>query len=112
MTLSSRKQRADGARTRERILAEALPLFAARGFAGTPLEEVVDVRTEGNEAAAAVQKQIDSISDETDDLLGQYRTVLKQIDSIRVAALPMAIRMPPSLTHAATFFIGALPRRS
>ncbi len=48
----------------------------------TPLEAVIGVRSEGNDAAAAVQKRIDEISDKTDDLLSQYRTVLKQIDSI------------------------------
>ena len=47
-----------------------------------PLDAVVDVRSEGNDEAAAVQKRIDAISDETDELLSQYRTVLKQIDSI------------------------------
>jgi hypothetical protein len=48
----------------------------------TPLDDVVDVRSQGNDEAAGVQKRIDAISDQTDDLLGQYRTVLKQIDSI------------------------------
>jgi hypothetical protein len=47
-----------------------------------PLGTVLDVRSEGNDGAAGVQKRIDAISDETDDLLSQYRTVLKQIDSI------------------------------
>jgi septal ring factor EnvC (AmiA/AmiB activator) len=50
----------------------------------SPLEAVVDVRSEGNDAAAASQKRIDAISDETDDLVAQYRTVLKQIDSIKL----------------------------
>ena len=47
-----------------------------------PLGNVLDVRSEGNDEAAGVQKRIDTIRDETDDLLSQYRTVLKQIDSI------------------------------
>jgi len=47
-----------------------------------PLETVLDVRAKGNDEAAAVQDRIDAIRDETDDLLSQYRTVLKQIDSI------------------------------
>lgn len=46
------------------------------------LEEVVKVRVAGNVDAAGVQKRIDEISDETDSLLGKYRTTLKQIDSI------------------------------
>jgi hypothetical protein len=47
-----------------------------------PLDTVIDVRAEGNQQAAGVQKRIEQISDETADLLTQYRTVLKQIDSI------------------------------
>ena len=50
----------------------------------TPLEAVIGVRTEGNDDAKAVQERIDTISDQTDDLLSQYRTVLKQIDSIHL----------------------------
>jgi hypothetical protein len=46
------------------------------------LEKVLGVRAKGNDEAVEAQKQVDAISDETDDLLGQYRTVLKQIDSI------------------------------
>jgi len=46
------------------------------------LDAVVDTRARGNDAAAASQKRIDSIADETDELLAQYRTVLKQIDSM------------------------------
>ena len=48
------------------------------------LDRVVGVRSEGDDEAAQVQKRIDQISDETDDLLAQYRTVLKQIDSIDI----------------------------
>jgi hypothetical protein len=50
----------------------------------SPLGGLVEVRAEGNDEASAVQKRIDDISDETDTLLGQYRTVLKQIDSINL----------------------------
>ncbi|MBW2291558.1 MAG: DUF3450 domain-containing protein [Deltaproteobacteria bacterium] len=46
------------------------------------LGKVVEVRSEGNDDALQVQKRIDEISDETDSLLGKYRTTLKQIDSI------------------------------
>ncbi|MDP6977622.1 MAG: DUF3450 domain-containing protein [Myxococcota bacterium] len=46
------------------------------------LGKLVDTRKEGNVDAAATQKRIDAISDETDSLLGKYRTTLKQIDSI------------------------------
>ena len=48
----------------------------------SPLGAVIDVRSQGNDETAAVQKRVDAISDETDELLSQYRTVMKQIDSI------------------------------
>ena len=48
------------------------------------LGEMFDRRAEGNDEAAAIQKQIDEISDETDVLVAKYRTTLKQIDSIGV----------------------------
>jgi hypothetical protein len=47
-----------------------------------PLGDVVDVRSQGNDDLAGAQKRIDTISDETDELLSHYRTVMKQIDSI------------------------------
>lgn len=47
-----------------------------------PLGELVSARSEGNDLAAQVQKQIEDISDETSALLAQYRTALKQIDAI------------------------------
>ncbi len=43
-----------------------------------------DDRSAGNDDSAKVQKRIDTISDETDELLAKYRTALKQTDSIRV----------------------------
>jgi hypothetical protein len=48
------------------------------------LGEILDARTVKNDDSAAVQKNIDELSDETDELLAKYRTVLTQIDSIRV----------------------------
>ncbi|MGH0029844.1 MAG: DUF3450 domain-containing protein [Myxococcota bacterium] len=46
------------------------------------LERVIEKRDKGNDAAAASQKRIDSLADETDDLLAKYRTTWKQIESI------------------------------
>jgi len=43
-----------------------------------------DARAEGNDESAAAQQRIDSLSDQTDELVAKYRTVLKQIDSIRI----------------------------
>ncbi len=48
------------------------------------LDQMLDVRSAGNEQSAGAQKRIDGISDETDALLAQYRTLLKQIDSVRI----------------------------
>ena len=45
---------------------------------------MLDARSQGNDEAATDQKQIDVLSDQTDELVAKYRTALKQIDSIRV----------------------------
>ena len=47
------------------------------------LDRSFGARAGGNDDSAEVQKRIDAVSDETDSLLAQYRTVLKQVDSIR-----------------------------
>ncbi len=48
------------------------------------LDDTLAVRSEGNDESTEIQKQIDQISDDIDDLVTQYRTVLKQTDSIRI----------------------------
>jgi septal ring factor EnvC (AmiA/AmiB activator) len=48
------------------------------------LGEILDERAEGNDESAIVQKNIDELSDQTDELLAKYRTVLTQIESIRI----------------------------
>jgi len=48
------------------------------------LGEMFDARAAENDESATVQKQIDELSDQTDELLAKYRTVLTQIDSIGV----------------------------
>ncbi len=48
------------------------------------LGEIFDARSEGNDESAAVQQHIDELSDQTDELLAKYRTVLTQIDSIGI----------------------------
>jgi hypothetical protein len=45
------------------------------------LENVVEKRTQGNQAAETAQKRIDVIADETDAVLARYRTTWKQIQS-------------------------------
>ncbi len=48
------------------------------------LGEIFDERSAGNDESATVQKHIDELSDQTDELLAKYRTVLTQIDSIGI----------------------------
>ena len=48
------------------------------------LDDTFAIRSEGNDESAEAQKQIVDLSDEIDDLLAQYRTALKQTDSIRI----------------------------
>ena len=46
------------------------------------LENMLGVRSEGNDAGAEAQSKIDELSDRTSALSAQYRTTLKQIDAI------------------------------
>ena len=48
------------------------------------LGDLFDARSEKNDESAAIQKNIDALSDQTDELLAKYRTALTQIDSIRI----------------------------
>ncbi|MCH2186042.1 DUF3450 domain-containing protein [Myxococcota bacterium] len=50
--------------------------------ADAQLEDVIEVRSQGNKGAAEIQAEIDGVSDETSDLLARYRTKLKQIEAI------------------------------
>jgi hypothetical protein len=43
---------------------------------------MIDARVGGNDEAVGVQGRIDSLSDESSELIARYRTVLKQIDAI------------------------------
>jgi hypothetical protein len=64
--------------------AQAEPAQAEMPEMKEKLEGIFDDRSAGNDASAKVQKRIDVISDDTDELLAKYRTALKQTDSIRV----------------------------
>jgi hypothetical protein len=64
-------------------LAVAL-LFASATAPAQTLAQAIDARKGGNEESIKSQRRIDALSDETDKLLTEYRTTLKQIDALRV----------------------------
>jgi septal ring factor EnvC (AmiA/AmiB activator) len=68
--------------------AVALTLALAAAVAGaqtsSQLDRVVAQRIEGNQAGTQSQVQIDKLSDETDKLAAEYRSVLQQIDALRI----------------------------
>ena len=64
-------------------LASALAGTSAVVQANT-LEEILEVGKTRNEAARESQDRIDRLADETRDLLGEYRTVMKQVEGLRV----------------------------
>jgi hypothetical protein len=64
-------------------LAVALLLASATAPAQT-LAQAVDARTSGNAEGMESQRRIDTLSEETDKMLAEYRTRLKQIDALRI----------------------------
>jgi hypothetical protein len=54
----------------------------AKSTADGVLGDVLEERAAGNDAAVAVQKQVDELSDQTSDLMARYRTTIKQIEAI------------------------------
>jgi DNA repair exonuclease SbcCD ATPase subunit len=66
-------------------LATAAALtFGASTASAVDLEEIFAVSAEGNRVAQASQVRIDTLSEETGRLLQQYKTVLKEIEGLRV----------------------------
>ena len=64
-------------------LAVALLLASATAPAQT-LAQAVEARTSGNTEGMESQRRIDALSEETDKMLAEYRTTLKQIDALRI----------------------------
>jgi len=60
------------------IVALATPVVAA------DLQVALDERKEANAASVASQKRVDGISDETEAMLVDYRSTLKQLDSLNL----------------------------
>jgi hypothetical protein len=48
------------------------------------LDRALDIRTNANAAGGASQDRIDRVSEQTDDLLRQYREELQQVEALRV----------------------------
>jgi Protein of unknown function (DUF3450) len=65
------------------VSAGALTGTVAAVYADT-LEDVLAVGEAKNEAAKKSQVKIDRLADETRDLLGDYKTVVKQVDGLKV----------------------------
>jgi hypothetical protein len=64
-------------------LAVGLLLASATAPAQT-LAQAVEARTSGNAEGVESQRRIDALSEETDKMLAEYRTTLKQIDALRI----------------------------
>jgi hypothetical protein len=72
-------------RRRVCTLALGLSLALSPGGAGAQeLDKPLQVRTSGNTKSAQSQARIDKTSDQTDELAGEYRATLAQIDSLRI----------------------------
>ena len=67
-------------------LAAVLLLASATAPAQT-LAQAVEARTSGNAEDLQSQRRIDALSEETDKMLAEYRTRLKQIDAFEINAL-------------------------
>jgi len=70
------------ARLTKGLVVLALMVTSVAGFA--QLQTAVQVVTNTNNAAANSQNNIDRLSDQTEELLVQYRTVLSEIESLTV----------------------------
>lgn len=65
------------------LLVTASIAIVAQAPAQT-LAEAVETRTEANGESQASQRRVDTLSDQTDSLASEYRSALKQIESLRV----------------------------
>ena len=64
--------------------AAATLTFGVSTVGAVGLEEIFAVSADGNRIAQASQVRIDALSDETGELLQQYKVVLKEIEGLRV----------------------------
>ena len=72
----------------KQVLAVVVSLSALFGAAmstsASTLDDILEVSSDKTEAAKASQAKVDRLADETRDLLNDYKTVVKQIDGLRV----------------------------
>ncbi|MDO3722154.1 DUF3450 domain-containing protein [Marinobacter sp. chi1] len=80
-------------RTRSKPMKRCLSLLLWCGWSAVSLpcsalaadlEQVTGTNNAANEAAKASQQRIDSVAEQTDKLLSEYRMVIKEIDGLRV----------------------------
>jgi chromosome segregation ATPase len=71
----------------QRIVSVGFALALSVGFAGSgiaaPLESAIDTQAETERTAAKSQRKVDALSEETAELLAEYRQVTVQLDSLR-----------------------------
>jgi hypothetical protein len=61
----------------------SIALFSVVMSVNAQLNTAVQVAVDSNKAAASTQKRIDTLNDQTDDLTGQYRNAINEIESLR-----------------------------
>ncbi len=61
----------------------ALAVFFCSASQAGDLHKAIEMIMQKNQKAAASQKRIDKLSEDSAEVLGQYRTVLEQIESVR-----------------------------
>jgi len=62
----------------------ATGVFAGGGAAAATLNDIYQVAERINDQARQSQARIDALTDETRQLLSEYKTVLKEIEGLRV----------------------------
>ncbi|TVR51609.1 MAG: DUF3450 domain-containing protein [Puniceicoccaceae bacterium] len=59
------------------------PVLSGFLAAESPLDPVIQFQAETNEVSARSQQVVDTLSEETDRLLAEYRTVMRRVESLR-----------------------------
>ena len=66
------------------VAASAVFATAPAAFADATLQAILEVGAQRNQASAQSQVRIDKLAEETRSLLSDYKTVMKQVDGLRV----------------------------